>query len=77
MRFNWSELHVLVGGRNIQPHYEEISMFSHRNANQLSTFLVLCTANSLSLTVSPGHYLFLHGGNDLLRAADANIGDVV
>ena len=52
-------------------------MFSHRNAEQLSTFLVLSTANNMTLTVSPGHYLFVNGGSNLLRAADAKIGDLV
>ena len=72
-----SDLQVLVGGRNVQPHYEEIFMFSHRNAKQLSTFLVLHTANNMTLTLSPGHYLFVNGGSKLLRAADAKIGDLV
>ncbi len=66
-----------MGGRNVQPHYEEISMFSHRNAQQLSTFLVLRTANNMTLTLSPGHYLFVNGGSKLLRAGDTRIGDLV
>ena len=66
-----------MGGRNVQPHYEEIFMFSHRNAKQLSPFLVLYTANNMTLTVSRGHYLFVSGGSNLLRAADAKIGDLV
>ena len=45
--------------------------------NSYQPFLVLRTANNMSLTVSPGHYLFVNGGSDLLRAADVKIGDLV
>ncbi|KAK9867879.1 hypothetical protein WJX84_009964 [Apatococcus fuscideae] len=68
---------VLVNGHNGQAHYEEIFMFSHRNAKQSSEFLVLRAANNMSLTISPGHYLFLNQGRDLLRAADAKLGDYI
>ena len=52
-------------------------MFSHRNAKLQSEFLVLRTANNMSLTITPGHYLFVNRGQDLMRAADAKLGDFV
>lgn len=72
-----SALQVLVSGLNARARYESIFMFSHRSATQLSDFLVLQTANNISLTVSPGHYLLISEGKALIRAADAKLGDYV
>lgn len=52
-------------------------MFSHRSAHQLSDFLELQTTNNMSLAVTPGHYLLVGEGRDLIRAADVHVGDCV
>ena len=70
-------LQALVSGHNDQTHEYEIFMFSHRSAKRLSEFLELRTANNTSMTITPGHCLFLNEGRDLLRAADAKLGDCV
>ena len=55
-------------------------MFSHRSRRENSRFLSFRTSNNASLTVTPGHYLYVgakhsKGIAQVIRAADVTVGD--
>ncbi len=68
---------MLVSGLNGQAYFEKVFMFSHRNAQKISEYLTLHTASNRSLTITPGHYLFVNKDKALKRAADAKPGDYI
>jgi hypothetical protein len=43
--------------------WSEVYGFTHANTESWNTFLSLTTASGKSITLTPGHYVFVNGGN--------------
>ncbi|KAK9868421.1 hypothetical protein WJX84_010669 [Apatococcus fuscideae] len=58
--------------------FEEVFMFSHQDAKQVSTFATLTTASGKTISATPGHYLWAQKPGQeaqLTRAGDVQVGD--
>lgn len=55
--------------------FSEVFLFTHRDANAQSRFLEIKTASETTLTLTPGHYLYVNGV--LTAARNVHIGDTI
>ena len=72
---------VLVQVLTMQPSgkaaFEEVFMFSHQDAQQVSTFASLTTSSGKTISATPGHYLWVQKPSQepqLTLAGDVKVG---